>query len=125
MTIYNTKHTQLFWNGITLDGFASQKISIKQTAKSTNTYIGIFGESINLPNPKRIWNISAQFLVTSAAYKILAADNLLHNESTLIIRDLNLGSTDIFTNCAILSIGDETDSSSRSVIWIATKRNGL
>ena len=124
MTLYNTKNTQLVWRGLTLSGFGSEKINIAQgSGTSTLMYIGISGETINCPNPKRTWNITSTFLANSPSYKILEQDNLNHVEDMLLVRDLNTGITDIFTSCTIKSITSRKDGEARTVFWEASKRN--
>ena len=124
MTLYNTKRSELVWRGLTLKGFASEKINITQDSESSNIlYIGISGESMNCPNPKRKWIITSTFLADSSSYKILEQDNLNHIEDTLIVRDLNLGGIDVFTDCTILTTGTKKDGEARTVKWLASKRN--
>lgn len=124
MTLYNTKHTELVWRGITLSGFASDKINIEQGAEPSNLmYIGISGETINCPNPKRTWIIKSTFLADSLSYKILEQDNLNHIEDFLLVRDLNIGEVDLFPNCTIINVGSRADGKHRTVIWCSSKRN--
>ena len=124
MTLYNTKNTELVWRGVTLSGFASEKINITQGAEPSNvTFIGISGETMNCPNPKRTWQITSKFLANSTSYKILEQDNLNHTEDILLVRDLNTGEIHLFTNCTISTVGSRCDSNFRTVSWLASKRN--
>ena len=124
MTIYNTKNTELVWRGVTLSGFASEKINISQGSEPSNLmYIGISGETINCPNPKRTWTIISTFLADSLSYRILEQDNLNHIEDLLLVRDLNNGEVDLFSQCTIVSVGSRTDGKYRTVSWQAAKRN--
>ena len=124
MTLYDTRNSELIWRGLTLSGFAAEKINVTQDATpSSILYIGISGESMSCPNPKRRWVISSTFLADSLSYKILEQDNLNHVEDTLIVRDLNLGEVDIFTNCTIITIGTKKDGEYPTVRWQAPNRN--
>ncbi len=124
---YNVKNVELVWRGLTLTGFGSQKVEINQSGtemSSTNLVYGIFGESFTIPNNKRGWYITATFHPLSLSYPILEQDNLYNFEDTLIVRDLNNGTTDIFTNCTIYATEKKKDSDERTVTWVAAKRNG-
>ncbi len=123
--VYNVKNVELVWRGLTLTGFGSQKVEIIQSGegKSTQIIYGIFGECFTVPNPKRGWLITATFHPLSLSYPILEQDNLYNFVDTLIVRDLNIGSTDIFTECTIYATGRKKDSDERIVIWQAAKRN--
>ena len=124
MTQFNIRNVELVWRGLTLSGFASSKVEVAQgEASSVTTVFGIAGESINVPNPKRNWTIRSSFHVFSLSYSILEQDNLNHVEDTLIVRDLNSGTTDIFTKCVISSIGNKRDGNERVVTWSAPLRN--
>ena len=124
MGTYNSKLVQVVWRGETLSGFAHNQIQISQSSEpSMKMVIGIFEEYFNCINPKRTWEITSSFLVNSESYKNLEKDNLRRNRGTLIVRDLNLGTCDIFHNCFISSIGDKKDADARTVTWQAAKRN--
>lgn len=126
MTVYDTKKTQVIWCGQTLEGFGDEKICVSQSGgDSIRPIIGIFGEYFYSNNPRRNWTISSSFLVNSKSYKLLEWDNLLRRVGSLIIRDLNLGTLDIFNDCAILSMKNKKDSASRQVVWTGVKRNYL
>ncbi len=125
--VYDIKNVELVWRGLTLTGFGSLKAEINQAGEnmsSGNIVYGMFGECFIVPNPKRGWQITATFNPLSLSYPILEQDNLYNYENTLIIRDLNNGSTDIFTNCIIQATVKKKDSDERIVTWIAAKRNG-
>lgn len=124
---YNIQNVELVWRGLTLTGFGSQKVEIDQSGEdmaSGNIVYGIFGECFTAPNPKRGWQITATFHPLSLSYPILEQDNLYNFEDTLIVRDLNNGTTDIFTNCIIFATNKKKDSNERTVTWLAAKRNG-
>ncbi len=124
---YNIKNVELVWRGLTLTGFGSQKVEIDQDGQDMSSgaiVYGIFGECFSLPNPKRGWRITATFHPLSLSYPILEQDNLYNFEDTLIVRDLNNGTTDIFTNCIIYATLKKKDSDERVVTWLAAKRNG-
>lgn len=124
---YNIKNVELVWRGLTLTGFGSQKVEIDQSGQnmeSSKIIYGIFGECFTVPNPTRCWMITATFHPMSLSYPILEQDNLYNFEDTLIVRDLNNGTTDIFTYCTIYATVKKKDSNERVVIWRAAKRNG-
>lgn len=122
--IYDTKNVQVVWRGQTLSGFGHTKINISQgSIPSMELVFGIFGEFFNCPLLGRYWSVKSAFLPNSATYRMLENDNLARTQGTLVIRDLNLGTSDIFYNCFISSIGDKKDSDSRIVTWICAKRN--
>ncbi len=124
--LYDLKNVQVVWRGQTLNGFSSQKINISQSANpSMNLITGIFGEYFNCPNPGRFWTINSSFLANSESYRILERDNLLRRSGTLIIRDLNLGTSDVFYDCFISSIGSKNDAKERIVSWTCARRNAL
>ena len=126
MTIYDTKNTQLIWCNRTLGGFGSQKITVTQSHENSfRPVIGLFGEYFYSVNPKRCWTITSEFLVNSESYRSLEWDNLMRREGSLIIRDLNLGTTDIFYHSVIASMPEKKDSKARQVIWTAVRRNYL
>ncbi len=124
--IYNVRNMELVWRGLTLTGFGSQKVEITQPQDmaSGNLVYGIFGECFSIPNNKRGWQIVASFHPLSLSYPILEQDNLYNFADTLIVRDLNTGVTDIFTDCIIFSTDKKKDSDERIVTWLAAKRNG-
>ena len=124
---YNVKNVELVWRGLTLTGFGSQKVEITQSGEdmaSSNLLYGIFGECFSIPNNRRGWFITAAVHPLTLSYPILEQDNLYNFEDTLIVRDLNTGTTDIFTCCMIYATGKKKDSDERTVTWIAAKRNG-
>ncbi len=124
MTTFDIKNIELVWRGLTLRGFAGSKVEIAQGREpSVITVFGISGECLNFPNPRRNWRISSTFHPYSTSYPILEQDNLNHVEDTLIVRDLNNGTTDIFTKCTISTIGNKKDAGERVVTWIAPLRN--
>ncbi len=124
MASFSIKNIELVWRGITLTGFASSKVEVGQSeAASVTTIYGLAGESLNVPNPKRAWTIKSSFHAFSVSYPILEQDNLNHVEDTLIVRDLNSGTTDTFTKCVITSIGNKRDGGERLVTWSAPLRN--
>ncbi len=123
MPLYNIRNTELVWRGLTLTGFSEVKVGITQTGGSNVQVIGIAGECFTHPNNKRIWTISSSFNINSLSYPILEQDNLNNIEDTLILRDLNIGTSDIYTNCSIMSITSE-DNIRKLVTWHAVKRNG-
>lgn len=121
--MYNLKNTELVWRGLTLSNFASSKVKIIQKGNSFNTVSGIFGETMSFPNTQRYWNIISTFLPNSSSYKILEEDALYRTTGTLIIRDLNTGSCDIFSDCFVNLLENKQDDKDRTVVWFATKRN--
>ncbi len=123
MPLYNIRNTELVWRGLTLTGFSEVKVGITQTGGSNVQVIGIAGECFTHPNNKRVWTISSSFNINSLSYPILEQDNLNNIEDTLILRDLNIGTSDIYTNCSIMSITSE-DNIRKLVTWHAVKRNG-
>ncbi len=124
MPIYNIRNTELVWRGLTMTGFSDVKISLGSDRLSNIQVIGISGECFVHPNPSRIWVISSMFNINSLSYPILEQDNLDNVEDTLIIRDLNIGTTDIYTKCTIMSITNNQDNYFKTVTWHAIKRNG-
>lgn len=121
--MYNLKNTELVWRGLTLSNFASSKVKIIQKGNSFNTVSGIFGETMSFPNTQRYWNIISTFLPNSSSYKILEEDALYRTTGTLIVRDLNTGSCDIFSDCFVNLLENKQDDKDRTVVWFATKRN--
>lgn len=121
---YNIKNIQLVWRGITLEGFASSKVNLSQKNEGSVILHGCLGECVSIPNPAREWKITAKFHPMSTAYLILEQDSLYNFQDTLIIRDLNTGSSDIFTYCSISILTNKKDSDERTVEWTAAKRNG-
>lgn len=125
MTIYDAKNTQFVWRGVTLTGTGdSHAYSISQQNESFIPYKGVMGEGLNIVNNQRQWQISRSFKVDSVSLPMLIEDNLNYVENTLVIRDLNTGLSDIFTDCVIVNISGEQDASTRTVTWNALYRNG-
>ncbi len=123
--LFDIRNIELVWRGITLTGFGQSKVEITQSGEGSNELIfGVAGECISIPNYKRRWTITATFHPYSVCYPILEQDNLYNFEDTLIVRDLNTGTSDIFTYCTISSVNKKQDSEERSVTWQAAKRNG-
>lgn len=124
MTVYDAKNIQFVWRGLTLTGTGDDHAySIKQQQDSFTAYKGVQGEGLNIVNNKRQWQITRSFKVDSPSLAILIQDNLNNTEDTLVVRDLNTGMNDTFTNCVILNISGESDSSTRIVTWNALGRN--
>lgn len=123
MTTFNTKNIALIWRGITLTGFASKIAIIKQEEKNFETIFGLGGDFINYPIRKRKWQITSYFLANSPIFSLLEQDSLNLVENTLILKDLNTGSYDIFENCYISSLGEKNDTNERAVTWLAIRRN--
>ncbi len=123
MPLYNIRNTELVWRGLTLTGFSEVKVGIAQGGDSNVQVIGIAGECFTHPNNKRVWTISSSFNINSLCYPILEQDNLNNIEDTLILRDLNIGTSDIYTNCSIMSITSDNNIR-KTVTWHAVKRNG-
>lgn len=124
MPLYNIRNTELVWRGLTLTGFSEVKVGVTQEGVSNVQVIGIAGESFTHPNNKRVWQISSSFSINSLCYPILEQDNLNNIEDTLIVRDLNIGTSDIYTNCVIMSIVSDNTNARKTVTWHAVKRNG-
>lgn len=124
MPSFNIANVELVWRGITLTGFASGKVDITQLNASSSAVIGIAGECIKVPAHNRCWSIKTTFNPFSLSYPILEQDNLYNTEDTLIVRDLNTGTNDIFTFCTISTVGSKKDGGERTVEWHAVKRNG-
>lgn len=125
MTVYNAKNTQFVWRGVTLTGTGdSHAYNITQSNNSFQPYKGVMGEGLNIVNNQRQWQISRSFKVDSVSLPMLIEDNLNYVEDTLVVRDLNTNSDDVFTDCVILNISGEQDSGTRTVTWNALYRNG-
>lgn len=125
MTIYDAKNTQFVWRGVTLTGTGdSHAYSITQQNSSYNPYKGVMGEGLNIVNNQRQWQITKSFKVDSVSLPMLIEDNLNYIEGTLVVRDLNTGMQDVFTDCVILQIAGEQDAGTRTVTWNALYRNG-
>lgn len=125
MTVYDAKNTQFVWRGVTLSGTGdAHAYSITQQNNSFTPYKGVMGEGLNIINNQRQWQISRSFKVDSVSLPMLIEDNLNYVEDTLVIRDLNTGMDDVFTECVILNISGEQDSGTRTVTWNALYRNG-
>lgn len=125
MTVYDVKNTQFVWRGVTLTGTGdSHAYNITQQNESFTPYKGVMGEGLNIVNNQRQWQISRSFKVDSASLPMLIEDNLNYVENTLVIRDLNTGKSDVFTDCVIVNISGEQDASTRVVTWNALYRNG-
>lgn len=125
MTVYDVKNTQFVWRGVTLTGTGdSHAYNIIQQNESFTPYKGVMGEGLNIVNNQRQWQISRSFKVDSASLPMLIEDNLNYVENTLVIRDLNTGKSDVFTDCVIVNISGEQDASTRVVTWNALYRNG-
>ena len=124
MTLYDAKNIQFVWRGITLTGAGDDHAyNITQVNDSVTPYKGVQGEGLNIVNHTRAWQISRSFKVDSSSLPILTEDNLNCIEDTLIVRDLNTGREDTFTNCVIMNISGERDAKTRIVTWNALYRN--
>lgn len=125
MTVYDTKNIQFVWRGITLSGTGDEyAYNITQQNDSFTAYKGVQGDGLHLVNSGRQWQISKSFKVDSVSLPILIEDNANNVEDTLVIRDLNTGLEDTFTDCVIMNISGEQDGSTRIVTWNALYRNG-
>ena len=125
MTVYDAKNTQFVWRGVTLTGTGdAHAYSITQQNNSFTSYKGVMGEGLNIINNQRQWQITRSFKVDSVSLPMLIEDNLNYVEDTLVIRDLNTNSDEVFTDCVILSISGEQDAGTRTVTWNALYRNG-
>ena len=125
MTVYDAKNTQFVWRGVTLTGAGdAHAYSITQQNNSFTSYKGVMGEGLNIINNQRQWQITRSFKVDSVSLPMLIEDNLNYVEDTLVIRDLNTNSDEVFTDCVILSISGEQDAGTRTVTWNALYRNG-
>jgi len=124
MATYDAKNIQFVWRGITLTGTGDDHAySISQQNDSFTPYKGVQGEGLNIVNNQRQWQITRTFKVDSVSLPILLEDNLNNVEDTLVIRDLNTGAADTFSDCVILNISGEQDSGTRTVTWNALFRN--
>ena len=125
MAVYDAKNIQFVWRGLTLTGTGdSHAYKISQDNESFTPYKGVQGEGLNQINYTRTWTITRSFKVDSPSLPVLIQDNLNYVEDSLVVRDLNTGITDTFTNCVIQNIGEEQDGGTRTVTWKALYRNG-
>lgn len=125
MTLYDAKNIQFVWRGITLSGAGDDHAyNITQIGDSISSYKGVQGEGLNIVNNSRQWQITRSFKADSVSLPILTEDNLNRVEDTLVIRDLNTGREDTFSDCVILNIAGEKDEKTRTVTWNALFRNG-
>ena len=124
MTVYDAKNIQFVWKGETLTGTGDDHAyNISQSGESFKPYKGVQGEGLNIVNNQREWHITRSFKVDSKSLPMLYEDNMNCVEDTLVIRDLNTGKDDTFSECVVLSIGGEQDSGTRTVTWNALGRN--
>ena len=124
MTVYDAKNIEFSWKGVTLTGTGDEHAySITQEGGSVKPYKGVQGEGLNIVNNQRIWQISRSFKVDSESLPMLFDDCMNYVEDELVIRDLNTGKDDVFSECMISAIGGEKDSSTRLVQWSALRRN--
>ncbi len=124
MTVYDAKNIEFSWKGITLTGTGDDHAySISQEGASVKPYKGVQGEGLNIVNNQRIWKISRSFKVDSKSLPMLFEDCMNFVEDELVVRDINTGKDDIFSECMISSIEGEKDSSTRVVHWVALSRN--
>ena len=125
MAVYDAKNIQFVWRGMTLTGTGDDHAyNIIQQNDSFTPYKGVQGEGLNIVNNARQWQITRSFKVDSPSLPVLIEDNLNGTEDTLVVRDLNTGLVDTFSNCVIMNISGEQDSSTRIVTWNALMRNG-
>ena len=124
MTVYDSKNIQFVWRGITLTGTGDDHAyAITQVQDSVIPYKGVQGEGLNVVNHARQWQITKSFKVDSVSLPILIEDNLNYVEDTLVVRDLNTGRDDTFSDCVIVNISGEKDAKTRIVTWNALNRN--
>ena len=124
MTIYDAKNIQFVWRGVTLTGTGDDfAYNINQQGDSFKPYKGVQGEGLNIVNNTRQWQISRTFKVDSVSLPMLLEDNLNNVEDTLVIRDLNTGREDVFSECVIINVSSERDSATRTVTWHSLNRN--
>ena len=124
MTVYDAKNIQFVWKGETLTGAGdAHAYSITQENNSFTTYKGVQGEGLNIVNNQRQWTITRSFKVDSVSMQTLIEDNMNCTEDTLIVRDINTGRDDVFSECVIVDISGEQDSNTRVVKWHALGRN--
>lgn len=125
MTVYDSKNIEFVWRGVTLTGTGDDHAyNIIQQNDSITPYKGVQGEGVNIINNQRQWRITRSFKVDSASLPMLIEDNLDFTEDTLVVRDINTGISDTFTDCVILNISGEKDHGTRVVTWSALYRNG-
>ena len=125
MAVYDAKNIPFVWRGMTLTGTGDDHAyNITQQNDSFTPYKGVQGEGLNIVNNARQWQITRSFKVDSPSLPVLIQDNLNGTEDTLVIRDLNTGLVDTFSNCVIMNISGEQDSATRIVTWNALSRNG-
>lgn len=125
MAKYDVKNVQVVWRGITLTGFGDDYVySTEQDGDSFEQRKGVQGDGLNIVNNQRKWKINSTFLVNSVSLPILEQDNLNYVEDTLIVRDLNTGNSDSYTDCVVLNITGKQDSNTRTVSFGAMKCNG-
>ena len=125
MAVYDAKNIQFVWRGMTLTGAGDDHAyNITQQNDSFTPYKGVQGEGLNIVNNTRQWQITRSFKVDSVSLPVLIQDNLNGVEDTLVVRDLNKGAADTFSNCVIMNISGEQDSATRIVTWNALTRNG-
>ena len=123
--MYDAKNIQFVWRGMTLTGTGDDHAyNIIQQNDSFTPYKGVQGEGLNIVNNARQWQIPRYFQVDSPSLPVLIEDNLNGTEDTLVVRDLNTVLVDTFSNCVIMNISGEQDSSTRIVTWNALMRNG-
>ena len=124
MTVYDAKNIQFVWKGITLTGAGDDHAyDISQENASFKSYKGVQGEGLNIVNNQRQWKITRSFKVDSASMPMLLEDNMNCVEDTLVVRDLNTGRDDVFSECVIESVEGEKDAATRTVKWHALGRN--
>ncbi len=124
MTVYDAKNIQFVWRGVTLTGAGdSHAYSITQVNSSITPYKGVQGEGLNIVNNNRQWQISRSFKVDSESMPMLLEDNMNIVEDTLVLRDLNTGRDDVFSECVIINVEGESDAGTRKVTWNALGRN--
>ncbi len=124
MAIYDAKNIQFVWKGITLTGTGDDHAyNLTQQNDSFTTYKGVQGEGLNIVNNQRQWRISRSFKVDSKSMPMLLEDNLNCVEDTLVLRDLNTGRDDVFSECVVINVSGEKDSGTRIVTWNALGRN--
>ena len=125
MTVYDSKNIEFMWRNVTLTGTGDDHAySISQQGDSIQPYKGVQGEGLNIINNARQWRITRTFKVDSTSLPMLIEDNINYVEDTLVVRDLNTGKSDTFTDCVILNISGEQDARTRTVTWSALYRNG-
>ena len=123
--MYDAKNIQFVWRGMTPTGTGDDHAyNIIQQNDSFTPYKGVQGEGLNIVNNARQWQITRSFKVDSPSLPVLIEDNLNGTEDILVVRDLNTGLVDTFSNCVIMNISGEQDSSTRIVTWNALMRNG-